>query len=174
MRQQETNSTVNWMTTLDLLIFVDVPDEGAYLNTYIPKGSNCDKSLPGSGTWGCELLELCRSTELLIANGRTLGDVKGEYTFTSPRGQSTIDYFIVSAEHLSSVADMKLCVMHSIATCHVMCHMTARNQITFHCSLTCHVPPAQAATMHAACHHSPAPACNSSMLNHKPMHTSNV
>jgi len=130
MRQQETNSTVNWMTTLDLLIFVDVPDEGAYLNTYIPKGSNCDKSLPGSGTWGCELLELCRSTELLIANGRTLGDVKGEYTFTSPRGQSTIDYFIVSAEHLSSVADMK--VMRDAQYCNLSCDVPHDGQKSDH------------------------------------------
>ena len=61
----------------DLRDCLDVPDEGAYLNAYIPMRSSCDKSAPGSGTWGCELLELCRSTELLIANGRTLGDAEG-------------------------------------------------------------------------------------------------
>ena len=82
----------DYIRLADLQDYVDVPDEGAYLNSYIPSKSNCDKKPPGSGTWGCELLELCRSTELLIANGRTLGDVKGEYTFTSPRGQSTVDY----------------------------------------------------------------------------------
>ncbi|DBA91089.1 TPA: hypothetical protein ACH3X1_016054 [Trebouxia sp. C0004] len=37
-------------------IYADVPDEGAYLNIYVPKRSNCDKSPPSSGTWSCELL----------------------------------------------------------------------------------------------------------------------
>ena len=134
---------LNWMTTLDLLIlmmsqvdYVDVSDEGAYLNFCIPKRRNCDKKPPGSGTWGCELLELCRSTELLIANGQTLGDVKGEYICTSPRDQSTVDYFIVSTEHLSSVADMK--VIHNAQYCNLSCdvRMTDRNQITSLFSLT--------------------------------------
>ena len=91
----------DYIRLADLQDLFKVPDEGAYLNSHIPKRSNCDKKPPRSGTWGCELLELCRSSELLIANGRTLGDVKGKYTFPSPRGQSTVDYFIVSAEHLS-------------------------------------------------------------------------
>ncbi|KAA6428974.1 MAG: hypothetical protein FRX49_01084 [Trebouxia sp. A1-2] len=68
----------DYMTVVDLQDYFDIPDEGAYLNCYIPKRSNCDKKAQSSGTWGCELLELCRSTELLIANGRTLGDGKGE------------------------------------------------------------------------------------------------
>ena len=103
--------------------------------------NECDKKPPGSGTWGCELLELCRSTELLIANGRTLGDVKGEYTFTSPRGQSTVDYFIVSAEHLSSVADMK--VMRDAQYCNLSCDVTHDGQKSDHfplqLDLTCTV-----------------------------------
>ncbi|DBA79656.1 TPA: hypothetical protein ACH3X1_008333 [Trebouxia sp. C0004] len=71
---QAENETPDSLKTAE---YVDVPDEGAYLNTYIPKRSNSDKSPPSSSTWGCELLELCQSTELLIVNGRTLGDIKG-------------------------------------------------------------------------------------------------
>jgi len=111
----------DYIRLADLQDYLDVPDEGAYLNAYIPKGSNCDKSPPGSGTWGCELL---------IVNGRTLGDVKGEYTFTSPRGQSTIDYFVVSAEHLSSVADMK--VMHDAQFCNLSCDVPHDGQKSDH------------------------------------------
>ena len=91
----------------DLQHFVDVPEEEAYLGADVPRRSNCDKA-PTSGTWGEELLELCRSTELLIVNGRTPGDHTGRYTFTSPQGQSVVDYFLVSAQHLSSVADMRV------------------------------------------------------------------
>ena len=91
----------------DLQDFVDVPEEGAYLGADVPQRSNCDKAST-TGTWGEELLELCRSTELLIVNGRTPGDPTGRFTFTSPQGQSVVDYFLVSAQHLSSVADMRV------------------------------------------------------------------
>ena len=91
----------------DLQDFVDVPEEGAYLDADVPRRCNCDKA-PIAGTWGDELLELCRSTELLIVNGRTPGDPTGGYTFTSPQGQSVVDYFLVSAQHLSSVTDMRV------------------------------------------------------------------
>ena len=117
----------------DLQDYVEVPDEGTYLKTFIPKRSHCDKTFPGSGTWGCELLELCRSTELLIANGQTVGDIKGEYTFTSPHGQSTIDYFIVSAEHLSSVADTK--VMRDAQYCNLSRNMPHDGQKSDHFQL---------------------------------------
>ena len=59
-----------------------------------------------------------------------LGDVKGEYTFTSPRGQSTIDYFIVSAEHLSSVADMQ--VMRDAQYCNRSCDVPHDGQKSDH------------------------------------------
>ena len=55
--------------------------------------------------WGDEMLELCRSTELLIVNGRTLGDPTGQYTYTSPQGQIVVD---LSAQHLSSMVDMRV------------------------------------------------------------------
>ena len=91
----------------DLQEFVDVPEEGAYLGADVPQRCNCDKA-PTAGTWEDELLKLCRSTELLIVNGRTPGDPSGDNTFTSPQGQSVRDYFLVSAQHLSSVTDMKV------------------------------------------------------------------
>ena len=63
------------------------------------------------------MLELCRPTELLIVNGRTPGDPTGEFTFTSPQRQSVADYFLVSAQHLSSVTDMR--VMRDAQYCDV-------------------------------------------------------
>ncbi len=71
----------------DLQGYVDVPDEGAYLNTF-PREATVTRN-PQAAAHG-ELMELCQTTELLIANGRTLGDVKREYILTSPRGQSTV------------------------------------------------------------------------------------
>ena len=83
----------------DLQDFVDVPEEGAYLGADVPQQCSCNKA-PTADTCGGELLELCWSTELLIVNGQTPGDA------SSPQGQSVVDYLPVSAQHLSSVADM--------------------------------------------------------------------
>ena len=43
-----------------------------------------------------------------LANSWTPGDPTGRFTFTSPQGQSVVDYFLVPAQHLSSVADMRV------------------------------------------------------------------
>ncbi len=45
------------------------------------------------------------------------GDAAGEFTYTSPQGQSVVDYFLVSAQHLSSVTDMA--VMRDVQYCNL-------------------------------------------------------
>ena len=62
----------------------DLPD-------YMLQRRNCDKVAPGSQTLGPELLGLCQQKNLLILNGRTLGDECGQCTFQSARGKSTVD-----------------------------------------------------------------------------------
>ena len=63
-----------------------VPEEGAYLGADVPQRSNCDKA-PTNNTWGEELLELCRSTELLIVNGWTPGTFQGDSPSPALRGK---------------------------------------------------------------------------------------
>jgi hypothetical protein len=53
--------------------------------------------------YGRKLLELCIATQLRILNGRTLGDLCGNYTSFQPNGKSTIDYSIVSEALLPSI-----------------------------------------------------------------------
>jgi hypothetical protein len=48
--------------------------------------------------WHCEFLELCRTTGLFILNGRTPGDISGEYTCLSNKGFNTMDYFLTTAD----------------------------------------------------------------------------
>ena len=43
-----------------------------------------------SGRW---LLDRCIDNQLYILNGRTLGDLIGQYTCHTPRGSSTVDFF---------------------------------------------------------------------------------
>ena len=78
----------------------EVPD-------YIRQRRNKDLLAPGSQTWGPELLGFCQQADLLILNGRTLGDEYGHFTFKNPKGCcSTIDYFVASAECFSAVKSL--------------------------------------------------------------------
>ena len=52
---------------------------------------------------GKSLIELCKTCELRIVNGRTTGDSFGRITYHSPKGISTVDYFIVSHEMLNLI-----------------------------------------------------------------------
>lgn len=57
---------------------------------------NCDSHI-NELTWP-SLLEICEACDLRISNGRTTRDSFGKITFHSPKGISTVDYFIVSQE----------------------------------------------------------------------------
>ena len=62
--------------------------------TIFPRVS-CDKSLVNqTGRW---LIEKCVDNQLYILNGKkNLGDLTGQFTCHTPRGSSTVDYFIAS------------------------------------------------------------------------------
>ena len=47
------------------------------------------------------LLDICKTCDLRILNGRTTGDSFGKITYHSPKGISTVDYFIVNHEILN-------------------------------------------------------------------------
>jgi hypothetical protein len=58
--------------------------------------------------WHREFLDLCRTTGLFILNGRTLGDISGEYTCLSNKGFSTVDYFLTIADQLEGVKRLEV------------------------------------------------------------------
>ena len=45
---------------------------------------------------GENLTELCTTTNIRILNGRTLGDLQGEFTYCGIHGLSTVDYILAS------------------------------------------------------------------------------
>lgn len=71
-------------------------------NNHLPGSRNIISSVchprhnydPATNKSGSPLLQLCRTLSLLIINGRLRGDLYGRYTYSSPLGNSTIDYFI--------------------------------------------------------------------------------
>ena len=60
-------------------------------------GTNFDQYLNEHGKI---LLEMCKSLDIRILNGRCKGDSLGKITFNAIQGISTVDYIIVSEELL--------------------------------------------------------------------------
>ena len=58
-----------------------------------------------TGRW---LLEKCIDNQLFILNGRTLGDLIGQFTFHTPRGSCTVDYFIASRTLSNCIHSMRV------------------------------------------------------------------
>ena len=56
---------------------------------------NQDKKI---NNFGYELRDICIAANLNILNGRTIGDLLGNYTYIGPRGCSTVDYVLASED----------------------------------------------------------------------------
>ena len=67
-------------------------------NTIFSHRKNFDSSTNRNGK---DLLQLCRSLGLYIANGRLRGDPLGKFTFCSPHGNSTVDYMVTDIDTFS-------------------------------------------------------------------------
>ena len=60
--------------------------------------------------YGRRLLDLCKSTDLLIANGR-LGDDKdtGKFTYVTSRGRGVVDYLLLPVQTFDYVSHFSIC-----------------------------------------------------------------
>ena len=80
--------------TIDDFIVADryINDDFIDNDDYIPKRKNKDFVLD---TYGQKLISLCKSTNIIIANGRYQMDKDiGQHTFCSHKGMSMVDYLI--------------------------------------------------------------------------------
>jgi len=66
---------------------------------------NCNTVI---ASWHHEFLDLCKTTRLFILNGRTLGDILGEYTCLSNKGFNIVDYFLTIADQLKGVKRLEV------------------------------------------------------------------
>ena len=74
--------------------------------SHVPPRTNKDKILDQHGR---RLLDLCKSTNFIIANGRLCDDFSvGEYTFCSTQGMSTLDYVLLESTDLYSFSNFQV------------------------------------------------------------------
>ena len=62
----------------------------------------------GIDSRGKELLDVCKSLDLYIANGRKTGDLFGDYTCIKHNGNSVVDYLITSSFEFKKVTSLKV------------------------------------------------------------------
>jgi hypothetical protein len=74
-----------------------LPGDSLPMPNEVPMRKNFDQHLNDHGKI---LLEICKSLDIRILNGRCKGDSFGKITFHGQQGISTIDYMIVSHELL--------------------------------------------------------------------------
>ena len=67
--------------------------------------SNLDKIV---NKFGNNLLDICAKFELYILNGRTVGDLSGNYTCFQYNSRNTVDYFIASDKLIPNINIMKV------------------------------------------------------------------
>ena len=89
----------------------EIPD-GKFLMQEIDKYGSIERSSMDRrdiDTYGHDLLEMCKTTELVILNGRVGSDEGiGQYTCTRPNGRTVVDYMMCSPELLKYVTDFRV------------------------------------------------------------------
>ena len=81
----------------DPISYIDIID--------VPERSSMDST---KNPWGSNLLDICYGHELCLLNGRTLGDLRGKFTFFSKKGSSAIDVTVVDKQLFSSILSFQV------------------------------------------------------------------
>ena len=85
---------------------ISEPDENDYLFDTACSRASQDKTCNARGS---QLLDICKSTDLLIANGRLGNDCeKGAFSYFSKQSCTTIDYFLLKADDFSMINQFSL------------------------------------------------------------------
>ena len=79
---------------------------------------------------GHDFLDMCKTNDLSIVNGRTVGDIFGKYTCHQSRGSSVVDYLIVPYKTLPNVSEFV--VGEHIPTLSDHCSICANLNIEVH------------------------------------------
>ena len=90
----------------------------------LPRNSEDRKLINNRGK---DFLDTCRTNDLCIANGRTIGDIFGRYTCHQPRGSSVVDYLIAPFRVYQNIIEFK--VGEYLPSLSDHCPLTARIKI---------------------------------------------
>ena len=89
--------------------------ENMLVSLPIPRNSKDTKVVNQRGK---EFLDICRINDLVIANGRTVGDLFGSYTCHQSRGSSVVDYLLTPCQNLRNLLEFKVGEFHPLLSDH--------------------------------------------------------
>ena len=72
-------------------------------------------------SYGGSLAELCCGNDLVILNGRTIGDFLGQFTCNTYNGASVVDYAVASCNNLLLIKYFSVSVMTEFSDCFLFC-----------------------------------------------------
>ena len=109
----------------DYILFDHYIEAGLNINiesTDIPPRKNKDHVID---SYGKRLIELCKTTNLLITNGRLDKDF-GEFTFYGQKGCSAVDYLLLSLLDFETISPFNVCETtefsdHAVITFGIFC-----------------------------------------------------
>lgn len=107
-----------------------IPGDNILPQCNLGSRKNCDNHINEHGK---NVLDICKTGDLRILNGRTKGDSFGKITFHSPQGISTVDYIIASHEMLNLIESLvvkppSIFSDHSQIICWIKCSPTTSSQ----------------------------------------------
>ena len=94
------------------------------LDTFLPSRNSQDTKLINKR--GKEFLDMCRANDLAIANGRSVGDLFGNYTCHQKRGSSVVDYLLTPCQNLQNILEFKVGDLHPLLSDHYPIEGTLR------------------------------------------------
>jgi len=99
----------------------------ADVNVKLPKRDSHDKTV---NQYGRSLLDLCKSCDLNILNGRTLGDCSGKFTCHEVAGSSVVDYTLVQRDCFSDIRYFNVSAFDALVSDH--CSIEFGLKVKFH------------------------------------------
>ena len=131
------NSRCGECTAIDYLTFDTYLDVGLndYINIDIPPRVSRDSILDNNGR---RLLNLCKSSGLLIGNGRLGADQYiGDFTCVTNQGRSVVDYFLLPYYDFKYISHFIICDPDEFSDhCALLFHMNLVNNDNYLCSST--------------------------------------
>ena len=107
-------------------------DDHYLADSAIPRNNMDNKRTNKSGK---SLLNICKETGLKLVNGRSMGDIFGNFTCFTYNGCSLVDYAVASAEMFNKIAQFRVHALTSLSdhcaiSCSIMCSGIKVNHTT--------------------------------------------
>ena len=91
-----TGNLIDFIQSHNLQLYLDAVNGADDIFDDIQCSRRNTRDASFTNLYGRQLIEFCKNTSMLILNGRTEGDMKGNITCIANKGKTIVDYFLIS------------------------------------------------------------------------------